>query len=64
VTDFNGNFEIKDIPRLKGKVRMFIWQENGLHQGNQGRFGQTIELMVGTTDLKEIKFDTASRPKK
>jgi len=64
VTDFNGNFEIKDIPRLKGKVRMFIWQENGLHRGAAGRFGQTVELKLGTTDLKEIKFDTASRPKK
>lgn len=64
VTDFNGNFEIKDIPRLKGKVRMFIWQENGLHRGSAGRFGETIELKLGTTDLKEIKFDTASRPKK
>ncbi len=61
MTDFNGNFEIKNIPRLKGKFRMFIWQENGLHRGNDGRYGQTIELKLGTTDLKEIQFDSGKK---
>jgi hypothetical protein len=58
LTDDEGNFEIKNAPVLKGKLRMFIWQENGLHGGNAGRFGQTIEVKPGTLDLKEIKFDT------
>lgn len=60
VTDGDGNFAIKDVPRMQGKVRLFIWQENGLHRGAKGRFGQPIELTLGTTDLKEIKFETGS----
>jgi hypothetical protein len=58
ITDENGNFEIKNAPVLKGKLRLFIWQENGMHGGTPGRFGQTIEVKPGTLDLKEIKFDT------
>jgi hypothetical protein len=56
VTDDNGKFEIKFVPT--GKLRLFIWQENGMHRGTPGRFGQTIDLKSGTLDLKEIKFDT------
>jgi hypothetical protein len=58
VTDDDGNFEIKNAPVMGGKLRMFIWQENGMHGGNAGRFGQTIEVKAGTLDLKEIKFDS------
>jgi hypothetical protein len=56
VTDEDGNFEIKNAPILDGKLRIFIWQENGLHGGREGRFGQTLEVKPGTMDLKEIKF--------
>jgi hypothetical protein len=58
MTDEDGSFEIKNAPVLKGKLRIFIWQENGLHGGNDGRFGKMIEVKPGTLDLKEIKFDT------
>lgn len=58
LTGDDGAFEIKNVPVLKGKLRMFIWQENGLHKGNDGRYGEPIEVKPGTLDLKEIKFDT------
>jgi hypothetical protein len=58
LTDDDGNFEIKNAPVLTGKLRLFIWQENGMHGGAPGRFGQTLEVKPGTLDLKEIKFDT------
>jgi hypothetical protein len=57
VTDKDGNFEIKDAPVLKGKLRLFIWQETGGIQGGvEGRFGQTLEVKPGSMDLGEIKF--------
>ena len=56
MTDDDGNFEIKNAPVMGGKLRMFIWQENGMHGGKAGRFGQTLEVKAGTMDLKEIKF--------
>lgn len=58
VTDEDGNFEIKNAPVLAGKLRIFIWQENGISGGAPGRFGQTLEVKPGSMDLKEIKFDT------
>ena len=59
ITDHNGNFEIKNAPVLKGKLRIFIWQETGgINHGAAGRFGETIEVKGGVKDLKEIKFDT------
>lgn len=58
VTDKDGNFEIKDAPVLKGKLRLFIWHETGGIQGGAaGRFGQTLEVKPGSMDLKEIKFN-------
>lgn len=63
LTGEDGAFEIKNAPVLKGKLRIFIWQENGLHKGNDGRFGEPIDVKPGTLDLKEIKFDTGP-PKK
>jgi hypothetical protein len=57
LTDKDGNFEIKNAPVMGGKLRMFIWQENGMHGGNDGRFGQTLEVKPGSMDLKEIKFN-------
>jgi hypothetical protein len=57
LTDEDGNFEIKDAPVMGGKLRLFIWQESGGYQGgNEGRFGQTLEVKPGTVDLKEIKY--------
>jgi hypothetical protein len=57
VTDKDGNFEIKDAPVLRGKLRLFIWQETGGIQGGvEGRFGQTLEVKPGSMDLGEIKF--------
>lgn len=63
LTGEDGVFEIKNAPVLKGKLRIFIWQENGLHKGNDGRFGEVIDVKPGKLDLKEIKFDTGP-PKK
>jgi hypothetical protein len=58
VTDEDGNFQIKDAPVLGGKLRLFVWQESaGFSGGKEGRFGQTIEVKPGTTELKEIKFN-------
>ncbi len=37
LTDADGKFEIKNAPVLKGKLRLFIWQENGMHGGKAGR---------------------------
>ena len=58
LTDDDGNFEIKNAPVLKGKLRLFIWQETGgIQGGTPGRFGQTIDVKPGTVDLKEIKYN-------
>jgi hypothetical protein len=62
VTDDNGKFEIKFAP--KGNLRLFIRQENGMHGGTSGRFGQTIEVPSGLLDLGDIKFQTADAAKK
>jgi hypothetical protein len=57
LTDDEGNFEIKNAPVLKGKLRIFIFHETGGIQGGaEGRFGQTLEVKPGSMDLKEIKF--------
>jgi hypothetical protein len=57
LTDDDGNFEIKDAPVMGGKLRMFVWQETGgFLGGNDGRFGQSIEVKAGAVDLKEIKY--------
>ncbi len=62
VTDKDGNFEIKDAPVLKGKLRIFIWHETGGIQGGAaGRFGQTLEVKPGSMDLKEIKFNDGKK---
>ncbi|MCI0743283.1 MAG: hypothetical protein L0Y72_30010, partial [Gemmataceae bacterium] len=62
VTDEDGNFEIKNAPVLKGQLRLFIWQENGMRGGAPGRFGQTLKVKPGAMDLKELKFDTGKKP--
>ena len=58
VTDEDGNFTIKNAPVLGGKLRMFVWQESaGYSGGKDGRFGQTIEIKKGNTDLKDVTFN-------
>ena len=58
ITDHDGRFEIKNAPVLKGKLRIFIWQESGgMQHGAEGRLGETIEVTGGLKDLKEIKYD-------
>jgi hypothetical protein len=60
VTDEDGNFTIKNAPVMNGKLRLFVWQETGgFSGGKDGRFGETIQVQKGNTDLKEIKFNVA-----
>ena len=56
VTDDDGNFEIKNVPVLDGKLRIIAWQDNGFSGGREGRMGQPITVKPGITDLKDIKF--------
>jgi hypothetical protein len=56
VTDDDGNFEIKNVPVLNGKLRMVMWQDNGFSGGRVGRMGEPITVKAGNTDLGEIKF--------
>lgn len=61
LTDDKGNFEIKNAPKLAGKLRLFIWQETGaFHNGAEGRFGQTLEVKPGTLDLGQLKYNGVS----
>ena len=64
LTDEDGNFEIKNAPVLDGKLRLFVFQENGFTGGNEGRFGQTIEVKAGTQDLGELIYKGRSDDKK
>ncbi|WP_020469240.1 cupredoxin domain-containing protein [Zavarzinella formosa] len=57
VTDADGNFEIKNAPVLKGKLRMFVWQDNGYSGGAAGAQGSTFDVKPGTLDRGAIKFD-------
>jgi hypothetical protein len=58
VTDADGHFEIKNAPVMKGKLRLFVWQEAyGFTGGAAGRFGKTIEVKAGTLDLSQLKFE-------
>lgn len=56
VTDEEGNFEIKNVPVLAGKLRLVAWQDNGFSGGREGRMGESIAVKAGATDLKDIKF--------
>ncbi|WP_020469239.1 cupredoxin domain-containing protein [Zavarzinella formosa] len=58
VSDANGNFEIKDAPTLKGKLRMFVWHhDSGFSGGSKGFLGTTLEVKPGTMNLGAIKFE-------
>jgi len=56
VTDDDGNFEIKNVPVLNGKLRLVAWQDNGFSGGREGRMGEPITVKAGATDLGDIKF--------
>ena len=56
VTDDDGNFEIKNVPVLNGKLRMVMWQDNGFSGGREGRMGEPIAVKAGNTNLGDIKF--------
>ena len=60
ITDADGKFEIKNAP--VGKYRILYWHENGFRGGNDGRFGDEIDIKGPATDLKTIDFDVS--PKK
>jgi hypothetical protein len=59
VTDADGNFEIKNVPVLDGKLRIVMWQDNGFSGGRNGREGVPVTVQAGNTDLKDIKFKVA-----
>jgi hypothetical protein len=60
LTDVDGNFEIKNVPVLGGKLRLFLWQESGGFQnGAEGRLGQTISVKAGKVDLNTIDYSPA-----
>jgi hypothetical protein len=60
VTDADGNFEIKDVPVLDGKLRVFYWQESaGFDAGRAGTLGETITVKSGVVDLGKKKFSVA-----
>ncbi len=59
VTDDDGNFEIKNVPVLDGKLRLVAWQESGLQK--DWRLGETIDVKAGTMDLKDIKLKTKGK---
>jgi hypothetical protein len=55
VTDANGNFEIKNAPA--GKCRIKIWHSTGWLGGVKGRMGQEIAIDAGkATDLGALKI--------
>ena len=58
LTDEDGNFEIKNAPAGKS-LRLFISHESGgFNGGKAGRFGQTIQMKPGTTDLGKIPYES------
>lgn len=58
LTDEDGKFAIKDVPVLKGKLRLLAFHEEGAqHGGVKGRAGQSIDVKPGAVDLGAIKLD-------
>ncbi|HEX3146786.1 MAG TPA: hypothetical protein VHR66_01715 [Gemmataceae bacterium] len=56
VTDDEGNFEIKNVPVLDGKLRLVAWHEAGV--AGDWRMGSPITVTPKSTDLKSIKLKT------
>jgi hypothetical protein len=61
VTDEDGNFEIKNVPVLDGKLRIIAWQENGFSGGREGRMGEPISAKPKSTELGDIKFKSEKK---
>jgi hypothetical protein len=59
VTDEDGNFEIKNVPVLDGKLRIVSWHESGV--AGDWRMGEPITVTKGATDLKEMKLKTSQK---
>ena len=59
VTDAEGNFEIKDVPVLGGKLRLVAWHESGV--SGDWRMGESIAVKAGPTDLKDIKLKVSGK---
>jgi hypothetical protein len=58
VTDDDGNFEIKNVPVLGGKLRLFAYHEAiGFHGGPPGRYGRSIDVKAPAADVGTIKLE-------
>lgn len=58
LTDADGRFEIRQVPVMEGKLRLFLWQEStGYHGRTKGRLGASIAVKPGVVDLGAWKFD-------
>jgi plastocyanin len=55
VTDEDGKFEIKNAPA--GKFRIVYWHETGLRGGAKGRFGEPIDVVGPTLEMKPVEFE-------
>jgi plastocyanin len=55
VTDDDGKFEIKNAS--VGKLRIVYWHETGLRGGAKGRFGEPINVMGPTLEMKPVEFE-------
>lgn len=53
LTDEDGKFEIKDAPA--GKYRIVYAHEKGFHKGAAGRFGESIDIKLGSNSTMEMK---------
>jgi hypothetical protein len=59
VTDAEGNFEIKNVPVMGGKLRLVAWHEAGV--AGDWRMGESINVQAGQTDLKDVKLKLSGK---
>jgi hypothetical protein len=55
ITDEDGKFEIKNAP--VGKFRIVYWHESGIRGGAKGRFGEPINIVGPTMQMKPVDFE-------
>jgi plastocyanin len=55
VTDADGNFEIKLVP--KGRWRVVYWHEDGFHKGRDGALGFPVEATAGVVELPPVRLE-------
>jgi hypothetical protein len=63
VTDENGEFEIKRVP--KGKWRIVHLHDLGFHWGYDGRLGFPVEIKdegQGVMRMKVLEYEAMTRP--